>query len=217
MSQLTYAAQTTDVVFTFYETNADAVSGQSYPTTTTLGPTALTAIGVGTLAVLVTTATLVHYVRHRGEIHDSGNKTPPPPDPADETAAVDDSDEASTAGKHRSYMSPRSSSSEGSIDDNTHPVRNYSRTRRISRQTIDPVEASSPDREGTSNFILSRMRMSLSYEGDDEAWVNATSESQDDGNATYHGESHDHGRRTEREAMQSERYPEKEVPTSSMY
>jgi hypothetical protein len=169
------------------------------------------------LAVVITTAALVHYVRHRGEIHGGESKSSPPGDRhTGDTTAADDSLDVSTDGETLSYMSPRSSAIENSNDDHTDPIRNP-RANRISRQTIDSVESSSSDHDGTTAVMLNRLEMTLSYEGDDEVWANAAATLHHIGNATEEGNDHNQGRRSESEAEQSHRYHDIHLPMSSLY
>jgi hypothetical protein len=179
-------AQTSDVVFTFFETSEDAATGQSYTGGGSVSsPIVLAAIGAGTLAVVVTIAATVHFFKHRGgDPKGPGGKSPPPDyatHAAESTIAADDypyHGGSTATGETHSCMSPTSNASH---TDETEPTSGNNSHRnpriyRLSRQAIESNEGHIPaHRDGANACIIgSPMQQSLSFEGDDddEPWMN---------------------------------------------
>jgi hypothetical protein len=179
----TIPAQTTDVVFTFFETNADAANGQSTSSTDMSSPLVLAAIGAGTLALIVAAAATIHFFKHRGD-SSPGAKLPPPDyatHAAESTTGAADYPQhgGSTAtGDTHSCMSPTSNASH---TDETEPASGGTNHRnprvyRLSRQAIGSSGMHLPSHRDGTNACIGPMQQSLSFEGDDddndERWMN---------------------------------------------
>jgi hypothetical protein len=179
-------AQTSDVVFTFFETSEDSANGQSHTGGGSVSsPIVLAAIGAGTLAVVVTIAATVHFFKHRSGDPKGPDRKSPPPDyathAAESTIAVDDypyHGGSTATGEIHSCMSPTSNASH---TDETEPASGNNSHRnpriyRLSRQAIESNVGHIPaHRDGTNACIIgSPMQQSLSFEGDDddEPWMN---------------------------------------------